>query len=389
MATSSANITNIVADILLGERNDKESYREELKKIMEKSLIPERYKENEDFMVFIDLLKHVAGEVNYFKDNVADQINPSECDGRFIRYLAGNMGYNVPEELMTEEEARLIVKHYLSLLRRRGSLDSLINAVRFSGRTEKSFLESEEGMDVSLKEYPTEGLIDIDTANLSFDALRRNLEEVRPAGVKWVYAIRFTVPLIDGTPKKTIGFGVSLDGDPVIIDLNNIYYTTSGVEDNFNREPNLNLEINSVSNNINEFSLFKNYDLDYQYSSGVDNEFNRGDIIVFHNNFSSGVLNEFTRNVNYDLSIITESNSVEDSSDIYLYSLDTSSQSSVGNQFSMSGLENLNISGESDVEGESSNEDSLSLNVQRDDSIATYHNPLYGNSQYGIYRHGG
>ena len=57
----------------------------------------------------------------------------------FLRYLARNLGYEPPDNIETDN-LRLIIKNFLDLRRRRGTIESIKNAVKFAGRGELALL---------------------------------------------------------------------------------------------------------------------------------------------------------------------------------------------------------------------------------------------------------
>lgn len=192
--------------------------KEYMKNLILSSYLPERYKNDSEFEVFIILLAEVVGEVFYYINTLPTLVDPDECEDRFLLYLANNIGYNPPQGL-TPDNIRLLIKYYLSMRKRRGTISSLKNAVRFSGRDELVLLSQGAGVDVDIKEFRRDGLFLIESSNVDYETIVKVLEKVRPAGVKWTYDIKYFIPSVKRMDRVTAGKIIEFNNKQEIINI--------------------------------------------------------------------------------------------------------------------------------------------------------------------------
>lgn len=166
--------------------------------LIKTSLLPERYCEDADFDIYVRLLSSVLGEVLYYQNELSNLTDPDNCGAKFLYLLAENYGYS-PNSRVSVENLRLLIKYYQNLRRRRGTMESIKNAVRFSGEDEFSLLISDGGLDIKVNELKGTGLFYIESSNIDLDSIAANIEHVKPAGTKWIYALSYTVPIIRAT----------------------------------------------------------------------------------------------------------------------------------------------------------------------------------------------
>lgn len=177
--------------------------------LIKTSLLPERYREDVDFDIYVKLLSSVLGEVLYYQNELSNLTDPDNCDAKFLYLLAGNYGYSSNSSISTEN-LRLLIKYYQSLRRRRGTMESIKNAVRFSGEDEFSLLISDGGLDIKVNELKGTGLFYIESSNIDIDSIVANIEHVRPAGIKWSYALSYNVPIIRSTEEGFSKFSIGI-----------------------------------------------------------------------------------------------------------------------------------------------------------------------------------
>lgn len=159
-------------------------------------LLPEEHlRENEELDVFIWLIAIFMGELRYYIKFFPDMHDPMECPERLLTELAEYLGYHFRDDVRMRYY-RVILNNFLAILRRRGTNQSIVNSIRFTGQEEIAFLRLEEGMNVRVQEEVGKGLISIDGANADVDQVLDAVEHVLPAGLKFSYAIRYGVPSV-------------------------------------------------------------------------------------------------------------------------------------------------------------------------------------------------
>lgn len=290
--------------------------RDDIYKLIKESLLPDRYDNNSEFDVFVRLLSEVMGESIYYKDNLPNITDPEECPTDFLPYLARDLGYDIATEVGTED-LRLLIKYYLSLRRRRGTLKSIENAVRYAGRNEIAILGNEEGTEVYVDEVIGEGLYYIEGENVNLDKIEDYLKKVRPAGTKYTYSLRYNLYLtnidrtVDRFSKSFIGLGkpfidssTEINGD---YQVNGREYIdgTDGIEELFNKllgfrayygseKDVLNISVNEISNLVVRDITNDSLNVSLSESSNIDNIFNQNDSLNVSLNESSNVYKSST-----------------------------------------------------------------------------------------------
>lgn len=241
------------------------AYEQDMSKIIKNSLLPERYSSNNEFHIFIQLLSRMFGEINYYKESLSSLINVDKCDERFLSFLADNIGYDIPEG-SNVDDVRFLIKYFLSLRRQRGTIVSIRNAVKFSGRDEMALLQGEEGIDVDIKEIEGEGLFYIESSNINIETIQESLREVKPAGTKWTYALRYSIPFLNSignvstwrhiyidTKSDSLSFNLTENsigfGSNYSQDLNEVFVSNNST--NYSESD----DIDIISGNLNELVM--------------------------------------------------------------------------------------------------------------------------------------
>jgi len=191
-------------------------YRQDIYELIKNHLITDYYEEDEELDVFIRLIARMFGELKYYSEYFPELLDIEKCSEDFLPHLANFYGYDIPEGVVVRE-IRLILRYFLSIRRRRGTEESVLNAARFAGREEFGYLNLEEGIGVRIEELNKLGLIYVDGSNINVSEVIRSINETKPAGVKIAYAIRHSIPRWIKTRKFSMAF--TAEFEPKIIDL--------------------------------------------------------------------------------------------------------------------------------------------------------------------------
>jgi len=191
--------------------------RRDIYALIKNYLITDYYHEDEEVDVFIRLIARIFGELKYYSEYLPELFDIDNCPEDFLPFLANFHGYDIPEGIKVRK-IRLILKHYLDIRRRRGTTESVLNAVRYAGREEFGYLYLEEGIDVRTEELNKLGLIYVDGANINIKEIMDSIQETKPAGVKIAYALKYGIPRWIKTRKFSMAF--KAEYEPKLEDLN-------------------------------------------------------------------------------------------------------------------------------------------------------------------------
>lgn len=240
-------------------------------------LVPERYLEDEEIEVFLHLISSVIGQGLYYKNTLSRFIDSDEIDEEFLDYFALNIGYEIPKETNVGVDGlRLLIKNYLNLRRRRGTIESIKNAVRFAGRSELAILGETGGFDVKIEEVDGEGLYYIEGSNEYVEEINEYIKSVKPAGTKFTYSLRYNIPLIDTRqefPDTHSYVFIDVKEDDLDIELEE----NSELENEFSREDNILINISELSSILNLFNSSDSFNVSMSETSNMENIFDRND----------------------------------------------------------------------------------------------------------------
>lgn len=96
-----------------------------------RNMVPYAYSSSREYQVFLKLLDLVINASKSEVDNFVDLINPDKCPNHMLPLLASYVGYEYDYN-ESYDANRIIIKHYNSLIRNRGSAIGISLAVALS-----------------------------------------------------------------------------------------------------------------------------------------------------------------------------------------------------------------------------------------------------------------
>lgn len=147
---------------------------------LDKSYVPESYRDSRDFRVFLKLLGTLVSVIKYNVDTFPSLYSPEDCPDEFLEYLADMVGYKYNDGRSIENN-RIIIKYYPYMLRYRGSANGIKLATALSLNTSESRQQA-YSLDNIIVEF------DFDTATIKIycpypELIDKDLlEAVRPVG---------------------------------------------------------------------------------------------------------------------------------------------------------------------------------------------------------------
>ena len=121
--------------------------------------IPDYMKCDDDVRVFIELMGLTFDELKGYVINFSDVVDPDKVPRDLMEALGQGVGYKYLFNL-SEEENRLVLKYFFErLYRRRGTIESIKNAILYTGNPELATLSHASKFDAEVNEYY--GLIEI------------------------------------------------------------------------------------------------------------------------------------------------------------------------------------------------------------------------------------
>lgn len=142
--------------------------------------IPDFMRNDDDVRVFMELMAIMFDELKHYIINFSDVVDPDKVPRALMEELGQGVGYKYLHNL-TEEDNRLILKYFFErLYRRRGTIESIKNAILYTGNPELATLAHATKFDAEVIE--SYGQIEIRDWSGRIDR-RQWLHAVFPAGI--------------------------------------------------------------------------------------------------------------------------------------------------------------------------------------------------------------
>jgi len=193
------------------------------------SIIPERYREDKDFLIFINLIARELGRLRELISELPEIKDPHHAPKEFLVYLARMIGYDDFRSDLNIEDNRNILSKYIEILRRRASPRIIKSAVKFTGHPEDLVNHYEDYENILLN------LIDIGVYEILYDdpdivPTREHIEKVKQAGVRVFFGFLALAEIVDFqmTPHFHMMIKIILDVDRTTgelrYDLEKVHY---------------------------------------------------------------------------------------------------------------------------------------------------------------------
>jgi hypothetical protein len=173
------------------------------------SLLPERYKEDEDYLVFINSLAREFGKIKEQISKLPDIKDPYHSPEDFLEDIARMLGYDEFRRGLEPTKNRLVLSKYVDILRRKATPRIIRAAVRFEGHPEDLTHQLEDYVDTFINIIDT-GIYEVMYENPDLSPSQEDIINWKQAGVKVLFAYAALLYMADYTLNTNLSLIVEL-----------------------------------------------------------------------------------------------------------------------------------------------------------------------------------